>query len=480
MKNIALISLLCALLLAHGQAQDPAIRYEPEGCPEIVRREADELAAQVRCGRLHVPENRAEPKGNWISLFVAEVESAADGTNPPLLFLAGGPGDAASADLSWWLSSSLQQDSDIVLLDQRGTGYSRPSLNCPEYDEALKDRRVADCRLRLLGAGIDLTAYSNEANVADIVDLLLVLKLDTVDLYGKSYGTRLALSLAREIPDRIRSMTLDGAYPPGVNALNEMVINTQDALDRLFADCKIDSACHRAYPRLQEQFYQVVATLDEEPAEIEGLLPTAIVRVTGDDFVNYVRGILADATHLDQLPALITAFARSDYDSLARLVAVDGRPQLDTHSEGVYLSIFCSEDAVMTMADDNSRPRAASSAIAGIGDVAKEVLTNCANWDVPALQRDAPPPAPVRIPTLMLSGHYDPITPPAWAETAETQLAQSWQVVFPAAGHGVLTSDVCAELIMREFLSNPAKEPRHICLQTLRPPQFHVEIDNQS
>ena len=379
MKNIALVSLLCTLLLANGQAQNPAIRYEPEVCPAVIRHKADELAAQVRCGRLHVPENRAFPDGMRIYLFVVRIKSQRETDNPPLLYLAGGPGDAASADLSWWLSSSLGQDSDIVLLDQRGTGYSRPSLNCPEYDEASKDSRVADCRLRLLGAGIDLTAYSNDANVADIVDLLLVLKLDTVDLYGKSYGTRLALSLARGIPDHVRSMTLDGAYPPGVSALNEMVINTQDALDRLFANCKIDPACHRAYPRLRAQFYQVVATLNEEPAEIEGLLPTAIVRVTGDDFVNYVRGILADATHLDQLPALIAAFAGSDYDSLARLVAVDVGPRLDTHSEGVYLSIFCSEDAVMAAADDNSTPGAASSAIAGIADVAHEVLTNCAN-----------------------------------------------------------------------------------------------------
>lgn len=476
--KIAVACLLFSQLLARGQAQAERTRYAEEACPDVIAALSTAYRARVNCARFFVPQDRAQTEVKWISLFVAKIESRAAPVNPTLFYLAGGPGDAASADLEWWLASGFPEERDIYLVDQRGTGFARPSLDCPESADRARDNWLADCRRRLSVAGIELPAYSSEANVADLVELLQTLDLAPVDIYGQSYGSRLALGLTQALPGRIRALALDGAYPPGFSALRDMALNAWAALDRLFDDCAFDPACGRAFPDLKSSFQDVITALNREPALLKGFAPGAALRLDGDDFAGYIRGILADANRLDQIPALVADFAAGRYDALTRMLEADVGPETEGHSEGVFFSIFCAEDAAGASSAEIQARAAEASARAGFSRAALDIIKDCATWDVPAAQSVAVP-ASLPMPTLLLSGRYDPITPPSWAEAVAHNLAGSRHYVFPAAGHGALQSVACAEDIIRAFLSQPRAEGTADCFETLRPPRFKLSLERK-
>src|SRR5262249_44629469 len=151
--------------------------------------------ADVACGWLTVPENRAHPAGRTIKLAV--VKLAATGSDPardPLLILSGGPGqwaiDAVLPMYTGRFAAPTQSKRDIVIFDQRGSGRSQPALNCPEvmsYRDALgilttteQDAEIDKeiflaCQDRLVREGNDLSGYSSAATAEDIGDLMTAL-----------------------------------------------------------------------------------------------------------------------------------------------------------------------------------------------------------------------------------------------------------------------------------------------------------------
>ena len=167
--------LLLMLIAAPIMAQDnsvPHIEYTscwmelPDGFVE---------GQDVDCGYLTVPEDRTSNSSATIQLaFAILYAPAADVKPDPLIYLAGGPGGNAVGELSAWVDTPYVQDRNLILLDQRGTGYSLPSLNCPEKEDNADDATQA-CRDRLIGEGVDLQAYNSAENAADVADLRVAL-----------------------------------------------------------------------------------------------------------------------------------------------------------------------------------------------------------------------------------------------------------------------------------------------------------------
>ena len=216
------------------------------------------------CGYLVVPESRAKPDGREVRLALAIVRSTAAQPAPdPVVYLEGGPGGSALYDAWYWFESPIRERRDIVLIDQRGTGYSQPSLNCPEIED--EDVYTADeeldaaraCSRRLRREGVDLKQYNSAATAADLADLRVALGLEQVNLLGVSYGTRAALTAMRDSPQGIRSVVLDSAYPPEVDAYTEEAANAAAAIEVLLNGCAADRRCAKAYPKLESTFYQI-------------------------------------------------------------------------------------------------------------------------------------------------------------------------------------------------------------------------------
>lgn len=173
--------------------------YERADCPF-------DSDADVECGYLTVPENRTKADSPLIQLAVAILYAPDGSTELPIVFLEGGPGGSSLAEFSaeeW--DFPFTRNRDLIFIDQRGTGYSIPTLDCPELSDETYDlsqeNPEMDCRERLVAEGVDLTAYNTTENAADIAALRSALDIEAWDLLGVSYGTRLALDVMRFHPE---------------------------------------------------------------------------------------------------------------------------------------------------------------------------------------------------------------------------------------------------------------------------------------
>jgi len=508
---------LAALLASQALAQTP--RIEEDACPFLVI--APEIEGEtIICGRLIVPENRARPSGPTLSLQVAILVSHASEPATPIVYLEGGPGGSAVMNVpDVWTRSALRQHAHILVFDQRGTGYSTPSLDCPEFLADVDDPLRA-CRDRLTGAGIDLAAYNSRENASDVADLLEVLEIEAATLFGVSYGTRLALTVMRDHPERIASVILDGVYPPHVNGYDEQAWNGYLAFERLFDDCRADAWCDAAYPDLRATFLAMVDTLDASP-----MLDDDGTAVTGADVVNDMFQLLYDTNALPYLPSIIAAAASGDIDAWfdaqdripadfshhgsdaywdaldARLLVLTGLDDLDAlddfldtvadeaydallaaaagevdgDAEGMFTSVECSEevpfnDLDLAIAWAQDLPEQMRALIGGVIDT----FADCAIWGLPAADAIENEPVVSAIPTLLLSGAYDPITPPSWGDEAAAYLQVGTHVVFPDMGHATVDVRPCPTQIALAFLADPWTTPDTSCVDELGPPEFWV------
>lgn len=460
----------------HVFAQPLAHAVTWVACPPDIATHSNTRSAEIACGVLTVPEDRSASAGNTIRLFLAVVSAREGPISPPLIYLAGGPGDAASSEIDAWLSADLHRRNDVIFVDQRGSGRSLPSLNCPEFDRTVAGNSLVECRKRLEGAGIKLAAYNAESIALDIVALIEAMQLMSVDIYGHSFGARIALLVAERLPERIRSLVLDSVTLPVVSAGTYLAANTERALQRIFDDCATDPDCEGAYPHLQTQFRQAVSKLNAVPILIDGLLPNAALRLDGADFIRLLRAMLADARHLPLVPAFIAAIATGNHAALTEIGELryaDDSGRIDTHSEGLYFSALCAEEsramstAAILVEADNS-----PAIYAPLTRTALELVDDCAGWLGSEARRNQTSISYPAVPILLLSGRYDPVAPARgdwWPGDS------SWWFEDPQLGHGVLPASKCARDIVLAFLSDPTIEPSPDCWANRQPLKFYIQ-----
>lgn len=312
-RTITVFCFFCLFGVVHAQEYRP--NFETDECPYFMQRAADEVDASIACGWLHVPENRDHPDDRlMLDLFVVRIESIEPNDNAPFVYLEGGPGGAASALFTELLEWEVRQSYDLILIDQRGTGLSYPSLNCPEMDESSEMEAIKACRDRLIDEGIDLNAYTSADNAHDIHDLLVALDIPEANLFGSSYGVRLGLTVIRDFPERIRTLTIDAVYPPQVDSLASEAFFGNQAFERLLSDCAADANCNRVYPNLRQSLHTAIDNMNDNPPEIYDYELGAYIELTGDDFVEYLFSEFYDTDILPFLPALIDAYGAGDYE----------------------------------------------------------------------------------------------------------------------------------------------------------------------
>jgi pimeloyl-ACP methyl ester carboxylesterase len=474
-------------------------------------------APNARCGRLYVPENRAAADSRTIALAVVVLppDGATAGAEPnPVVYLSGGPGYGSGIDadgvagwLSWRAGVSWLLDRTLVLIDPRGTGLSEPLMACPEITDAyyahyahrpepgrkpgsednaaqtaLWREAGTACRDRLTGSGIDLAAYDSAASAADLADLRRALGYREWDVWGVSYGTRVALALMRDHPQGIRTAILDSLYPPEAMGYAGLASGTEGAFRQLFTDCAADPGCARAYPDLEDDLARTLAWLDERPITFPVTRPDtgAKTRVVldGETFLDILFGDFYDWERITFLPDIIGSAARRDIPFLRSYAEWLAESLADPDfSEGLQLSMECREEFPFNP-KDQMRAGPAAAPFEGFG-LPRLELAICPLWG--AGTADAIETAPVTspIPTLVLAGLYDPITPPAWARAAMAGLAHGFLVEFPGIGHAVIDNDSCADDVVGDFLAKPDERPDPSCLRRLGPPNFDIYVPEE-
>ncbi len=471
--------------------------FEADSCP--FQLPAGQVEGEtVECGYLVVPEDRADPDSPDIRLAVA-IFRRPDGTGQPdpIIFLSGGPGVSPLELIRLTFEAAFAPvfpaQRDIILLDQRGVGFSRPALDCPEVtelslelmDAELDGREVGDQeRLDLLletllaceealSALANLSAYNTAANAADINDLRLALGYDQVNLWGNSYGTRLALEVMRDYPDGVRSAVLDAVYPPDVNLYLEAPDNANRAFEVLFDHCAADPACNAAYPDLRAVFFETVERLNGSPASVEitdfstGESYPALLG--GDSMLAFLFSYLYKSELLPLLPQI---FYNASQDDFSLILQIQGAllVQQGAASHGMQFSVQCHDEIAFTTAEALDERLTGYPELAPLferGILGKLSFAVCAEWDSGQARARENEPVASDIPTLVLVGEYDPVAPPAWGRHAAETLTNSFFFEYPGVGHGATGSE-CPRDMMIAFLNDPATEPDDACIAEMR------------
>jgi pimeloyl-ACP methyl ester carboxylesterase len=494
----ALVSvLLLTVTLSAGPvaADSPLPRFEQSRCPFPLGAGLVD-GVDVRCGYLVVPADRQRADSPLIRLAVADFKSGTADPDP-LIYLQGGPGagivDVLGPAITKDVVGRIAGGHDLILVDQRGTGLSKPSLSCPEpvsAERAMVHRQLTEpqlvglwvraagqCHDRLVHEGVDPTAYTTEADAADIAALGPALGYQQVDLYGISYGTRVALTTMRLFPSGIRSVVLDGVLPPQVNFYTQYPLSPAHAYSVLVAACAAASACNHAYPSLNRMFVGLVHHLNARPATVALDNGASASLLTGDRLARLVFAALYDTRAIPIIPYLIDATAHGHYDLLA---SAPQEPYTDhDFNLATYYSMLCSEDAPFVTP---AQMLAATAALPA--PLRSSILTDpagglvgyavCKRWAVAPVDQAQKTAVTSAIPTLVLAGEYDPITPPSLGLLAAQTLSHSYVFTYPGVGHGAFLVDLCASTMTLEFLNNPTQSPAAGCMSAMKEPQFLV------
>jgi pimeloyl-ACP methyl ester carboxylesterase len=479
--------------------EPPPPRYSRTPCPtpNVPGVPVLELGRTFECGYLEVPQNRSAFDGTTIRVAVAIARAqnpAPDRT--PLLYLAGGPGGTGLATAALRVADGWNADRDVIFVDQRGTLHAQPRLSCPEVDAFLHDAVHAAptsassveasaaaaraCRDRLADAGVDLAAYDTTENSADLADLRVALGIDQWNVYGVSYGTDLALQLVRDHPEGIRSLVLDSLVPPQVNLLEEFWPNAAAGYRALFDACAAQPACHAAYPDLEAEFVALVNELTLAPRTVTVPDPETgrdvEVVIDGYSLANLVVVASLAPGDIAPVPAIIHDLATGE-GTKAALALLAGRPPSGLVGYGLAYGVFCREQAAFTSAAQvAARAKQAlptfPDAVLALVPQLPYPFTDCAAWTVPAAGAAVHQPATTDVPTLLLSGSLDAITPPRWADVAASTLGNVRHLIVPGAGHDVMVwAPACAVAMMRSFLADPGQADDR-CLADLQVAPF--------
>jgi pimeloyl-ACP methyl ester carboxylesterase len=481
---------------AHAQDMpDYTPVYFPTPCPYPVPEEG------ITCGTMIVPEDRWFPDDDKVQITVAVLPAQGQPVPEPVFYLAGGPGGSALLEIDAWLDHDVRQNHDLILYDQRGTGFSKPSLNCPEVETGyagVYKSPVEACYRRLRDdLGIDMNDYHSVASAQDFNDLRRVLGYEQVNLYGISYGTRLALTIMRDYPDTVRAVVLDSVLPPEADKLADLIYNRVSSFRNLFRACGSDPVCRAAYPDLEQRFYRVVDRYNAQPALIDHPF-YGRMQLTGDDIANglflglyrteaigtlpFGIYVLDVATQPDELAFgfdLINGQVPREYLETGNYDYVEGvrgtaevQAYMDevgdiTIAEGVNFAIDCAEEYPFSNVNDVM----SNDAFIVPPSLQRYVVFNaeasryrCQVWRVRTRSFSETERVISATPALVMAGAFDPITSVTWSMSAQAGLSNSAFLLFSYGGHGV-SVDACGMRLMTDFLLNPAQDLDTSCTQ---------------
>jgi pimeloyl-ACP methyl ester carboxylesterase len=485
------------LTLAGSTWAGPAVpRLERERCTFKPPR-----GDRIECFVLVVLENREQPESREVRLKIAVLKAKRRAGAAPMFYLSGGPGDAplvasspgadALAEGDWWNeTAAIRRQRDVVVVTERGAGGSTPNLDCfdPRTSDPAKARRRAvtqqqerdilvRCRAGFDKRKIDLAMYSTPALADDVADLAKTMGLERINIYGVSYGTRWALEVMRRHPDLVRAAVLDGVYPPQVNGEQNEPEIVRKAFEQLYAECSADSLCRERHPGLRGMVEGALEAAEHKPVELtlqleDGPQP---VRLDGSKYLMVLLHMMREG-EAALIPEAVAAVQHGDL-KLIRMFAEDLETSdgglLEENAQqfdGLYNSVECRE--TWAFVDRPARRKSVeSNGVYGFNARTSKSPAFCPLWRVPPAATAERQPVQSAVPTLLLSGTFDWLTPPAWARDAARSLSASRHVVFRAQGHGVVVQDPCAARLRDNFIDEPDPQ-RALPCRADTPPNF--------
>ncbi len=441
----------------------------------------------AECGVLSVAENPADAHSRRIGLHVARVPAISRRKlADPLFVLAGGPGQAASAFYATVAGAfaRINRDRDIVLIDQRGTGGSN-LLDCPEDEATLY--RASDAQilsstrtcLSALSARAAVAYYTTSIAVQDLEQVRRALGYARIDLYGVSYGTRVAQHYIRRFPQAVRAVILDGVLPPTLAIGPQVALDAENALRAILTRCLTDAPCQAHFADPPADYLAVRAALAKGAVRVHLPDPSSGAPRQLDFGSDQLAMVLRLASYSSDYSALLplmlhAAHASADYTQLAAQFLLIQRSYEDV-ATGMHNSVVCAED--VPFYDTHAIDRAALAATFMGASQVEGLRTMCGVWPRGPIDADFHAPLHSTVPALLLSGSDDPVTPPAYAQQAAAGFAHARQLVLAGFAHGQLTAP-CMGRVLARFLEVPDPVALDVsCTARARPLPFFVTLN---
>jgi pimeloyl-ACP methyl ester carboxylesterase len=480
--SFVLVLGLVVALVGHARGQTDAFipTFEQTTC--ALPGMSPDIGSRLRCGTVSVPRDYDHPGAGTFKLAIVVIhplvrEPKAD----PVLFIQGGPGSPLTihaARIARGESATLARNRDLILVDQRGAGRSEPAL-CPDLSRqqlgvfaqegspedilAAWRSTYADCRRQLARNGIDPAWFGTSVTVRDLEIVRRALGVPRWNIYGRSYGTEVAMTLVALYPNTLRAVVLDSVYPPDPLPMTRM--QTFDiALEALFQACRSAPSCTTAHPDLATTYREAMAALATAPLTItlppgSGASEIALGPVpfrAAVDLALYYRPLLA------MLPKVIQSVHDRDAASLRPFIA-HLTQQFITESPGDAVVVECRDRPSL------QAPHANSTLVGGPGIVDTRGI--CRDWIAPG------PPASIAdassVPTLLLTGAIDPVTPPPFARIVAAKMGSRAHVVeFPYVGHDIEESTPCGASLVTQFIVSPEAPINTACVAEILPVAF--------
>jgi pimeloyl-ACP methyl ester carboxylesterase len=429
------------------------------------------LGDSVRFGYLEVPEDHDRPDGPRIRIAIALLPALSPERVPdPLVFVFGGPGWAAIRETAADFARlpryhPYREHRDVIILDQRGHGYSGPARcevdlgdNRNGISEASREKYLGildECRKQLQAQQVRLETLSSVQSARDLEWLRIALGAPALNLYAGSYGARPAAEALRLIPSAVRAVHFSAPGPPGTIGIAGGVYTTADeVLPALLRRCAEQPDCHAAFPRLDADLEAVLSEVRRTPlrvtvpasVDIEGavIIDEAFARVG-------LSQLLANRNSAARAPFIIHALAEGVV-APADLARQSG-PFSGEESEYQQIALetmtafLCNDGVINRNSADWLQDRCR--ALLGAAYTGREA-------------------EPVRsdLPALITTGEWDPRTPPSYARFLASGLSRSHVVIIPTQGHDGPQPD-CVYDISRAFFDAPERAPDMTCVPSI-------------
>ena len=467
MIRIAAIGLLLSAL---SFAEDSPV-LELVDCRISIRPGSPGIAA--RCGVFTRPLDPMNEHAGTIDLKVAVIPALSlEPATDPFVPIAGGPGQSTIQFYAGWTSAfeRVRKDRDILLLDQRGTGGSAP-MACELDEDAIDGKYAAEQTLRLTRECIDLLPhdprfFTTSVAVQDLEALRIALGYTQLNLYGISYGTRVAQHFARRYPDSTRTVILDGVVPPHLPLGPEIATESQLAIDRVFDRCAKEPSCDEQFPDIRSDFASLRATLSAAPVTVQLMHPITAkqepVEFGEQQLAAAIRLLLYNPRTIALLPLVIHEAASGNYTPLAAQFHMIITSLAESLNIGMHNAVLCTEDAPFIDWDNLDHDAIHASYMGPLQLDA--IKTMCSVWPAGVLDEDLREPLATDLPVLLLSGGADPITPARYADMAAIEMSSAWLLTGENQGHG-LAAVGCMPRVVGEFVKTATlPDDAAICL----------------
>lgn len=442
--------------------------------------------SKAECATLKRPENPQAPAGRSIDIRITLIAASSRNAEPdPVVFLAGGPGQGASDSYAQVAPgfAEILKHRNVLLYDQRGTGLSH-ALRCelpdplaPEStDDVPEDvaRMAKDCLAKL---DADPRFYTTSVALTDLEALRIAVGAETLNLVGFSYGTRLAQHYARQYPERTRSMILDGVVPNELVLGSEHAKNLDAALAHQFARCVADPQCHK-------RFGDPAATLSELRVDYQTVRPFSIPDpLTGKPSEvelgpSVLQGVARFYAYSSEtaalLPLLLDEAKQGRPTAMLAQLSMAGAELSEMISHGMQLSVLCSEDAEFLREQPDDAQRLLGN------ELYQLTQKQCAVWPKGERPADFFTPLTSAVPTLIISGEFDPVTPARYGGQVAKTLSRSNHVVVPGQGHVNLARG-CVPRLAAELIAKLQPEKLEFkCIKAIHAAPFFLDYTGPS